>query len=133
MDELNEYFSVAPASSINSICIFLFVGSLFSVEFSSLIFAFKELMFVVVLLSIVLFFCSLDRRVVAVGYNVYSGWRVYFSSHSECAVILSHSVVTRYVSIVYLKGGKKTYCVIFLGGFFEPFFYRRLRYLIKVH
>ena len=133
MDECNEYFSVAPALIVNCVCMIVFLGSVYSVFFSSLYTLLKALVLLSLFVSMVLFFYSPDRRVVGVGYNVSNGWSVYSQSHSESAVVLNHSVVTRYLSVLHIKAGKTTHGLIFLGGFFEPFFYRRLRYLIKVH
>ena len=133
MDECCEYFPVASALIIETICVMVFSASVISVFYSHLVLECKVMLVLICVLCGVRHFYSSDRGIVALVYHPGVSWSVCGASFLDSVLVKKSSVVTRFVSVIYLAAEGKTYTLIFLGGAFESFCYRRLRYLIKVH
>jgi hypothetical protein len=71
--------------------------------------------------------------VMAVFFSPYSGWILVMNDVTKAVSLMPCSIVTRFITVLYFKddGGRK-YGIVFLGGWFERYNYRRLRFLLKV-
>jgi hypothetical protein len=132
MDEYTESFVVAPVNLIRSFYLFLSLGALFVVMLAPLASTMLKCGLVMTLCFLLICSCvSGSLKIYLIEYSVFSGWRLLTDEVTYCVELRTHSVVTRFISILYFTDqDKKNYYVICLGGFLAEFNYRSLRRLL---